>query len=131
MTAVNALHRGLLILRAINDGHAQLREISAATKLPKSTIARMLETLVGDGYVAQDSQKGYHVTGRVLTLSRGYNANSSCLMWPARCWKACACSRSGQVILRYLIRTPWWFSTPAAIRARCHLTARSGRACRY
>ena len=75
MTAVNALHRGLLILRAINDGHAQLREISAATKLPKSTIARMLETLVGDGYVAQDSQKGYHVTGRVLTLSRGYNAN--------------------------------------------------------
>jgi hypothetical protein len=34
MTAVNALHRGLLILRAVNDGHAQVREISAATKLP-------------------------------------------------------------------------------------------------
>ena len=75
MTAVNALHRGLVILRAVNDGHAQLREISAATKLPKSTIARMLETLVVDGYVAQDAQKGYHVTARVLTLSRGYNAN--------------------------------------------------------
>jgi IclR family mhp operon transcriptional activator len=75
MTAVNALHRGLLILRALNDGHAQLRAISAATKLPKSTTARMLETLVADGYVAQDAQKGYHVTARVLTLSRGYNAN--------------------------------------------------------
>jgi hypothetical protein len=25
MTAVNALHRGLVILRALNDGHAQLR----------------------------------------------------------------------------------------------------------
>lgn len=75
MTAVNALHRGLAILRAINDGHVQLREISAATKLPKSTIARMLETLVADGYVAQDDRKGYHVTSRVLTLSRGYNAH--------------------------------------------------------
>ena len=75
MTAVNALHRGLPILRAINDGHAQLREISAATKLPKSTIARMLETLVAGGYVAQDEKKGYHVTARVLALSRGYNAN--------------------------------------------------------
>jgi IclR family transcriptional regulator, mhp operon transcriptional activator len=75
MTAVNALHRGLLILRAINDGHAQVREISAATKLPKSTVARMLETLLADGYLSQDGQKGYHVTARVLTLSRGYNAN--------------------------------------------------------
>ena len=75
MTAVNALHRGLAILRAVNDGHVQLREISAATKLPKSTIARMLETLVADGYVAQDDQKGYHVTARVMTLSRGYNAH--------------------------------------------------------
>lgn len=75
MTAVNALHRGLRILRAINDGHAQVREISAACRLPKSTVARMLETLVADGYVAQDDRKGYHVTARVLTLSRGYNAN--------------------------------------------------------
>jgi IclR family mhp operon transcriptional activator len=75
MTAVNSLHRGLTILRAINDGHLQVREISAATKLPKSTIARMLETLVAGGYVVQDGQKGYHVTARVLTLSRGYNAH--------------------------------------------------------
>jgi IclR family transcriptional regulator, mhp operon transcriptional activator len=75
MTAVNSLHRGLTILRAINDGHAQVREISAATKLPKSTIARMLETLVADGYAVQDAQKGYHVTARVMTLSRGYNAH--------------------------------------------------------
>jgi IclR family mhp operon transcriptional activator len=75
MTAVNALHRGLAILRAINDGHAQVREISAATKLPKSTIARMLETLVAGGYAVQDDQKGYHVTARVMTLSRGYNAH--------------------------------------------------------
>ena len=55
MPAVNSLHRGLLILRAVNNGHAQVREISAATKLPKSTIARMLETLVADGYVSQDA----------------------------------------------------------------------------
>src|ERR1039458_256797 len=75
MTAVNALHRGLVILRAVNDGHAQLREISAAAKLPKSTVARMLETLVADGYVAQAVQNGYHVTARVLTLSRGYTAH--------------------------------------------------------
>ena len=71
---MNALHRGLRILRAINDGHAQVREISAATRLPKSTVARMLETLVADGYLAQDDRKGYHVTARALTLSRGYNA---------------------------------------------------------
>jgi len=79
MAAVNALHRGLLILRALNDGHAQLREISAATRLPKSTVARMLETLVADGYVVQDAQKGYRVTARVLTLSRGYNENAALL----------------------------------------------------
>jgi IclR family transcriptional regulator, mhp operon transcriptional activator len=79
MTAVNALHRGLAILRAINDGHVQLREISAAAKLPKSTTARMLETLLADGFVAQDAQKGYHVTARVLTLSRGFNASEGLL----------------------------------------------------
>jgi IclR family mhp operon transcriptional activator len=75
MTTINALQRGLRILRAINDGRAQVREISAATKLPKSTVARMLETLVADGYVSQDDQKGYHVTARALMLSRGYNAS--------------------------------------------------------
>jgi IclR family mhp operon transcriptional activator len=75
VTAINALHRGLSILRAINDGAVQLREISAAARLPKSTIARMLETLVADGYVAQDNTRGYHVTARVLALSRGFNAH--------------------------------------------------------
>lgn len=75
MTTVNALHRGLMVLKAINDGRTQIREIAAATRLPKSTIARIVETLVDDGYLLRDNQRGYHPTPRVLTLSRGYQAS--------------------------------------------------------
>lgn len=79
MTPIAALQRGLAILRAINAGHHQVREIHAATKLPKSTIARMLETLVAEGYVRQDMQRGYRVTARVLSLSNGFDAADTLL----------------------------------------------------
>lgn len=74
MSLITALQRGLAILEAINRGHAQLREIHTATGLPKSTISRMLDTLMAEGYVLQDRQKGYRVTARVLTLAAGYDA---------------------------------------------------------
>ncbi|MDT3687917.1 MAG: IclR family transcriptional regulator C-terminal domain-containing protein [Pseudorhodoplanes sp.] len=79
MSSINALHRGLIVLRAINDGHAQIREIAAVTRLPKSTVARMVETLMADGYLLQNERKGYHPTARVLTLSRGYQAGNMLL----------------------------------------------------
>jgi IclR family mhp operon transcriptional activator len=83
MTTINALHRGLAVLKAINDGCAQIRDIAAATRLPKATVARIVETLVADGYLLQDDHKGYHPTPRVLTLSRGYK-DASFLMEVAR-----------------------------------------------
>ena len=116
MTAVNALHRGLRILRAINDGHAQAREISAATRLPKSTVARMLETLVADGYLAQDDRKGYHVTARALTLSRGYNAKEVLLKAARPVLENLRQHQIWPSDLAVFDRTPWWCSIPAAIR---------------
>ncbi|MCC7168000.1 MAG: helix-turn-helix domain-containing protein [Rhodospirillales bacterium] len=74
MTTVTALKRGLMLLAAINAGKSQIRDLHAATRLPKSTIVRLLETLIAEGYVHQDAGKGYRVTARAMTLSGGYDA---------------------------------------------------------
>lgn len=70
---VEALQRGLEILRCVNTMDiATVSEIHAATGYPKSTIVRMLETLIADGYVVRDNMcGGYRTTSRTRQLHSG------------------------------------------------------------
>lgn len=71
---VQAVCRALDILRTVNRLHiASIQQIHEATGFPKPTIVRMLETLLGEGYVARDNMcGGYSVTGRAHELSAGH-----------------------------------------------------------
>ena len=72
---VTALMRGLKILEGLNEiGRASLIDLHKYSGLPKSTIVRVLETLIHAGYVSVDNAR-YTLTAKVLGLSRGFNAN--------------------------------------------------------
>ena len=71
---VEAVCRALDVLRSVNKLRiASVNAIYEETGIPKSTIVRMLETLMAEGYVARDNMcGGYRVTSRVDDLSCGY-----------------------------------------------------------
>lgn len=71
---VESVRRALEILRILNRLRiGTVGDIHAATRLPKPTIVRMLDTLIADGYVARDNMcGGYRVTHRVKDLHAGY-----------------------------------------------------------
>ncbi|MGK6317297.1 helix-turn-helix domain-containing protein [Neorhizobium sp. DT-125] len=71
---VASVRRALEILRVLNRLRiATVGDLHAATKLPKPTIVRMLDTLIIDGYVVRDNMcGGYRVTHRVEELHAGY-----------------------------------------------------------
>lgn len=75
---VESVRRALEVLRTVNRLRiASVTDIYAATRLPKPTIIRMLETLIADGYIARDNMfGGYRVTCRVHELTKGYNGIS-------------------------------------------------------
>lgn len=71
--AIEPIERAFAVLEALNRVRtATLASISDAVGLPKSTTARLLETLVALGYVTRVSrQVGYRITDRVLALAAG------------------------------------------------------------
>jgi IclR family mhp operon transcriptional activator len=71
--AIEPVQRAFAVLEALNRrGASTLSEISAIAALPKSTTARLLETLVALGYATRISrQLGYRITDRVLALAAG------------------------------------------------------------
>lgn len=75
---VQAIRRALDILRTVNRLRiASIQQIHEATGFPKPTIVRMLETLLGEGYVARDNMcGGYIVTSRVHELTSGHQGIS-------------------------------------------------------
>ena len=74
---VIALQRGLNVLEVINRGKSvSLKTIHEQTGLHKTTVIRMLDTLIDSGYVARTSRSTYVPTGRTLQLSRGYDLPS-------------------------------------------------------
>lgn len=70
---VTALMRGIDVLRVVNTlQEASIAQISRETGLHKSTVLRMLETLIHQGYVVrQTTGPTYVVTGKCLLLSNG------------------------------------------------------------
>jgi len=75
---VEAVRRALEVFRAVNKLRiASINGIHEQTGINKSTIVRMLETLMEEGYVARDNLcGGYRVTGRVADLTEGYDGIS-------------------------------------------------------
>jgi IclR family mhp operon transcriptional activator len=71
---VEAVVRALDLLKIVNlQGIATINSLHAATGIPKPTIVRLLETLMGEGYVARDNMcGGYRVTHEVARLTAGY-----------------------------------------------------------
>ena len=71
---VNAVCRALHVLKVANEKSiVTVNSIHAATKIPRPTIVRILETLMHEGYVVRDNMcGGYRVTQKVLELSAGY-----------------------------------------------------------
>jgi len=70
---VHAVARGLAVLRVVNDLEcASIAQIHRATGLHKSTVLRMLETLIHEGYVARQADGPHYVpTGKCLQLASG------------------------------------------------------------
>lgn len=72
---VQGLSRGLAILQALNDadsGEATPRELSQMTRLNRTTVKRILETLAEEGFVRScDCDGRYGLSPKVLLLSRG------------------------------------------------------------
>ena len=73
---VTAVSRALEVLLAINRFEvATIAQLHQETKLHKSTVLRMLETLIHDGFVARLTDgRGYTVTGKCTLLSSGFKA---------------------------------------------------------
>jgi IclR family mhp operon transcriptional activator len=72
---VEAAQRVLRVLRALNSVRsASIAELHTMTGLSKSTIVRMLETLMFEGYAARDNfLGGYRVTSEAQHLSKGFD----------------------------------------------------------
>jgi IclR family mhp operon transcriptional activator len=74
---VNALSRGLEILRALNEAEHSRSSPSALGKrvgLNRTTVRRILETLQHDGYVSQCNYDGsFCLTAEVRRLSNGFD----------------------------------------------------------
>ena len=72
---VEAACRVLDTLRIVNSLRiATVNDIHEATGIPKSSVVRMLETLMAQDYVTRDNMcGGYRVTHKVQHLSSGYD----------------------------------------------------------
>jgi IclR family mhp operon transcriptional activator len=73
---VQGLSRGLSVLRALNvaeGGWGSVREIAQATGLHRTTVRRLLETLVNEGLVrCSSSDDSFRLTRDVMALSEGF-----------------------------------------------------------
>jgi len=73
---VRGLSRGLQVLRALNameNGRASSQQLSEATGLHRTTVRRLLETLVEEGFVRRStSDDSFRLTLDVRALSEGF-----------------------------------------------------------
>ncbi|MEW9582414.1 DNA-binding transcriptional regulator [Paraburkholderia sp. DGU8] len=75
-TNVRGLARGLQVLRALNEmesGRASSQQISEMTGLHRTTVRRLLETLMEEGFVRRSaSDDSFRLTLQVRSLSEGF-----------------------------------------------------------
>jgi len=96
---VHGLERGLSVLAALNrfqNGRATTRELSEYTNLHRTTVRRLLETLIAQGYVRRsESDDSYRLNLKVRELSEGFTDDE---------WVACVATP----VLGELLRTVVW-----------------------
>ena len=90
---VESVRRAFHLLHELNRQRvSSVRQLHQATGLPKPTIVRLLDTLIGLGYVVNDRrQGGYQVTSLVRSL-RLCGLDRTC------CSSTAACSTHGDAI---------------------------------
>lgn len=72
---VQGLTRGLGLLHLLNrsNGRAKIRDLAQWSGIHRTTVKRILETLVGEGYVTRSpSDDSYQLTIKVRQLSEGF-----------------------------------------------------------
>ncbi|GAB6107263.1 IclR family transcriptional regulator [Fusibacter bizertensis] len=68
---VQSVDRALSIVEVLSTGQKGLQEISNLVKLNKSTVHRLLQTLIFKGFVSQDQERmRYGLTTKILQLSQ-------------------------------------------------------------
>lgn len=81
--SVRSLERGLRLLQAMNRApHASVTQLAREVGVPRSTAYRLLDTLVGLGFVSLD-EGGYSLRRDVRTLSDGFIDEA----WIAPAWR--------------------------------------------
>jgi IclR family acetate operon transcriptional repressor len=74
MSSVQSIRRAFAVLDALDDGPLGVTEVAERAELPKSTAARLLATLVGEGAVEQvPGDTAYRLGPRLVALGGGYS----------------------------------------------------------
>jgi DNA-binding IclR family transcriptional regulator len=74
MSSVQSIRRAFAVLDALDEGPLGVTEVAERATLPKSTAARLLATLVGEGVVEQvPGETAYRLGPRLVTLGGGYS----------------------------------------------------------
>jgi DNA-binding IclR family transcriptional regulator len=74
MSSVQSIRRAFAVLDALDEGPLGVTEVAERATLPKSTAARLLATLVGEGAVEQvPGETSYRLGPRLVTLGGGFS----------------------------------------------------------
>lgn len=74
MSSVQSIRRAFAVLDALDEGPLGVTEVAERAALPKSTAARLLATLVGEGAVEQvPGETAYRLGPRLVTLAGGFS----------------------------------------------------------
>ena len=74
MSSVQSIRRAFDVLSTLGDGPLGVTEVADRAGLPKSTAARLLATLVGEGAVEQvPGDTSYRLGPRLITLAGGFS----------------------------------------------------------
>ncbi len=72
MSRVQSIRRAFAVLDALADGPVGVTDVAAVTRLPKSTVARLLDTMQAEGVVQQIAGDArYRLGPRIATLAGG------------------------------------------------------------
>jgi IclR family acetate operon transcriptional repressor len=74
MSSVQSIRRAFAVLGALDEGPLGVTEVADRAGLPKSTAARLLATLLGEGAVEQvPGETAYRLGPRLITLAGGFS----------------------------------------------------------
>ncbi len=78
MSSIQSVKRAFDVLSSLGDGPLGVTEVADRAGLPKSTAARVLATLVGEGAVEQvPGDTSYRLGPRLITLAAGFSLTRS------------------------------------------------------